>query len=247
MTVVVDIGNTRVKWARVRNGELTDFGHAAFAAEDPLEPLAAALAAPPDRIVASNVAGAELESGLKSLAQARGIDLTIISPARHKYGVRCGYEDPSRLGADRWVGVVAAHLLLAGPACIIDAGTTVTLDVVTGGEHLGGLIMAGPDLIAAALRVQTRGIGDTVPADAAASGRDLLGASTNSAVAHGAMLGIAAGIDRAIAEVAAALGEPLAVVLTGGGAVALEPWLKTEVSYRPHFILEGLARIAAES
>lgn len=248
MTLLVDIGNTQLKWARANNGQLTALGRAALTAEDPLEPLAAALVEPAGRIVAANVAGAEIESGLQALARARGAKLTVVRPAPLQHGVRCAYADPSRLGADRWVGVVAAHFLIAGSACVIDAGTTVTFDVVTGGgEHLGGLIMAGPKIAASALSRETRGIGATTPAQAAAVGLELLGANTNTAVAHGAMLEIAAGLDRAVAEIAAALGEPLTVVLTGGGAVALESWLKTEVSYRPHFILEGLAQIAAAS
>jgi type III pantothenate kinase len=247
MTVVVDIGNTFMKWARVGTGELTDIGRAALAMSNPLEPLAAALAAPAGRIVAANVAGVEIETSLRALAQARGADLTIVKPLPQQYGVRCAYDNPARLGADRWVGVIAAHLLIAGPACVVDAGTTVTLDAVTAGRHLGGLIMAGPMVVASALGRETRGIGATTQAQSAAAGLELLGADTNTAVAHGAMLGIAAALDRAIAEVAAALGQPLTVVLTGGGAIALEPWLKTAVSYRPHFILEGLAQIAAES
>ena len=75
----------------------------------------------------------------------------------------------------------------------------------------------------------------------------MLGASTNDAVAYGTMLAIAAGLDRAIAEIGTALGAPPTVVLTGGGAIGLESWLETPVSYRPRFVLEGLAYIATES
>jgi len=107
--------------------------------------------------------------------------------------------------------------------------------------------LAGPEIVAAALSRETRGIGDTEPARSAPTGLGVLGASTNDAVAYGTMLGIAAGLDRAIAEIGTALGAPPTVVLTGGGATGLESWLETPVSYRPRFVLEGLAYIATES
>jgi len=247
MIIVVDIGNTRIKWARAHENGLSDRGSALLAVQNPLAALGPALTQREGTIVASNVAGESVENDLLALARSHGMELTLIKPSAQQLGVRCAYADPARLGADRWVGVIAAHLLIAGPACVIDAGTTVTLDVVTAeGSHLGGLIMAGPTLIAETLGRATRGIGSTVPAEAEAEGLALLGTSTTAAVANGAMVGIAAGLDRAVAEVSDALGASMTVVLTGGGASTLKPWLKTAVSYRPDFMLEGLARIAAE-
>jgi type III pantothenate kinase len=249
MTIVVDIGNTRIKWARLGRGELEQMGDAVHTGctQEALGRFAAALPEPVGAVLVANVAGPDLELQLLELLRARGAEPTVVKPAVEAYGVRCAYDDPARLGADRWVTVIAAHLLLPGAACVVDAGTTVTLDAVTtDGRHLGGVIMAGPAMVAGVLGRETRGIGHTTVADGAVSGLALLGTGTNAAVAHGAMLGIAAGLDRAVAEVASALAEPVAVVLTGGAARALEPWLKTEVSYRPHFVLEGLARIAAE-
>jgi pantothenate kinase type III len=74
----------------------------------------------------------------------------------------------------------------------------------------------------------------------------LLGKSTDAAVGHGAMLGLAAALDRAAATVEAALGTPLTVFLTGGDAARLSGWLETEVELRADLVLEGLALFAAE-
>jgi len=249
MTVVVDIGNSRIKWARSSARGLGDVraGNLDKASATPLAALEDALGSGDVAgIVAANVAGNTIADALTALAARRGAVLTLVSPAASAFGVRCGYTNPARLGADRWVAVVAAHRLIAGAAAVIDAGTTVTLDVVTAtGEHLGGLIMPGPGLTALTLGTQTHGIGATTPAERHAHGVGLLGASTNDAVANGAMIALAAGLDRAIAEVAAELQDSLTVVLTGGLAGALEPWLESAVSLRPHFVLEGLAEIAA--
>lgn len=250
MIVVADIGNTRIKWARVERDALAQLGDAALAGggDAAVDALLGAIDEPGTGLVVANVAGPEIEATLRARAVARGMTITVVRPAAAAFGVRCAYPDPARLGADRWVAIVAAHLLVPGPACVIDAGTTVTLDAVTAdGAHLGGLIMAGPAMIARALERETRGIGRTSVAETATDGLAILGTTTNAAVAHGAMLGIAAGIDRAVAEVCTGLEAAPAVVLTGGGACALKPWLRTEVSYRPHFVLEGLARIAAQT
>lgn len=249
MNIVADIGNTQIKWARVARGQLEGTGQAVHAgAQDAALAAFGAALAGAARVVAVNVAGEGFAERLRALVAEQGADLTLVRPVAEQFGVRCAYGDPARLGADRWAGVIAAHHLIDGAACVIDAGTTVTLDAVArDGAHLGGLILAGPEIVADALSRQTRGIGNTVPASSAPAGLGLLGASTNDAVAHGAMLGIAAGLDRAIAEIGTALGERPTVVLTGGGAGVLEPWLETPVSYRPQFVLEGLAYIALES
>jgi len=250
MTIVVDIGNSQMKWARVVEDGLVDINQAVHAADGlrAHESFRAVLTQAPERVVVANVAGDAFLAQLRAEVVEHGGELVVVVASAAQYDVKCAYADPSRLGADRWVGVVAAHRLIAGPACIIDAGTTVTLDAVTrNGKHLGGLIMPGPKLAAAALSCETRGIGTTALAESAPSGLDLLGTSTNDAVAHGTMLGNAAAIDRATRAVAKAIGDRLTVVLTGGGAAALEPWLETEVSLRPHFILEGLAYIASAS
>ena len=72
--------------------------------------------------------------------------LIILTPTAEAFGVRCGYHDPSRLGADRWVSIIAAHLAAVRdasrrPACVINAGTALTLDAVDAeGHHAGGMM-----------------------------------------------------------------------------------------------------------
>ena len=87
--------------------------------------------------------------------------------------MKCAYADPSRLGIDRWIAVLAAYHLAPGGACVIDAGTAATFDAVDAhGRHLGGLIMPGPQLLAAALDRNTSNIGATLAARAVPSGLD---------------------------------------------------------------------------
>src|SRR5205823_3151263 len=145
------------------------------------------------------------------------------------------------------LAVLAAHALAAGAACVIDAGTAVTFDAVAGdGEHLGGLILPGARLLAAALDRSTSNIGATPVPVEAPKGVALLGRDTATAVGHGAMLAISGALDRAVRAVAAAVGAAPRVYLTGGDAVELGPWLETKVEARADLVLEGLALFAAE-
>lgn len=247
MTVLVDVGNTRLKWAVLESGALVRHGSAVHrgATDAALEAFAAALPAAP-RIIAANVAGEPMAARLRALAAARpGATLELVTTAKERFGVRCAYADPARLGVDRWVAVLAAFHLSRGAACVIDAGTAVTFDAVDAqGQHLGGLILPGARLAAAALDRSTSDIGRTAPPPEPAHGLALLGRNTDAAVGHGAWLGLAAALDRAARTVAESLGAAPRVFLTGGDAAALAGWLETNVELRADLVLEGLALFA---
>ena len=166
MILVVDIGNTRIKWACVSGRTLVDPGEAVHERipATALESLAEAAPGRPDRVVAVNVAGESFVAAFTDMVKRRW-DLSPSSPRRNMegHGVRCAYADPSRMGSDRWVALIAGFKFAAGAACVIDAGTAVTLDAVDSrGRHLGGLILAGSRVIATALDRQTSGIGETL-------------------------------------------------------------------------------------
>jgi type III pantothenate kinase len=247
MTVLVDVGNTRIKWATLAAGKLVrpgsavhrdslDAGVAALAAELPARP----------RIIAANVAGPRVAERLEALVAARsGSSLEFVATAAERFGVRCAYADPSRLGVDRWIAVLAAFHAARGAACAIDAGTAVTFDAVdAAGAHLGGLIFPSARLTAAALDRNTSNIGRTVAAPAVARGLELLGRNTDAAVGHAAWLALSAALDRAVATVERALGTRPVVYLTGGDAQALHGWLETRVELRADLVLEGLRLFA---
>lgn len=211
-----------------------------------MESLAKAAPGRPDRVVAVDVAGEDFVSAFTEMVKRRwGRVPEFVSTKHHGHGVRCAYADPSRMGSDRWVALIAGFRLAAGAACVIDAGTAVTLDAVDPrGRHLGGLILAGPKVIAAALDRQTSGIGETGGRSRPARGAAVLGTSTDEAVARGAMLGLAGALDRAVSAIAGELDEQPPVYLTGGDATRLSPWLETRCEHRPHLVLEGLGSIA---
>jgi len=246
----IDIGNTRIKWAVLEGGQLTQHGSAVH--RDPLDAalgaLDIALPAAVTRVLVANVAGERLAERLRARLAARaGLPIEFVVASAERFGVRCAYAEPTRLGVDRWLAVLAGYHAAAGAACVIDAGTAVTFDAVdAAGQHLGGLIFPGTRLLAAALDRNTSDIGATLPAGTAPVGLELLGTSTDTAVGHAAMLALAAALDRAVATVARALRAQPTVYLTGGDATTLRGWLETHVQVRADLVLEGLQLFAAE-
>lgn len=248
MITLVDVGNTRIKWALLEGGTIGHQGSAAHREwrEAALATFAAALPVGVTRIVAANVAGEGVATRLRDIAARAGAALELVAVTPERFGVRCAYAEPQRLGVDRWVAVIAAYQQAGGAACVVNAGTALTFDAVdASGAHLGGLIVPGARLLAATLDRNTSDIGATSASGAVPEGLGLLGRSTDAAVAHGAWLALAASVDRAYATVGKALGTPPALYLTGGDATTLEAWLESRAQLRADLVLEGLALFAA--
>ncbi len=248
MQALVDIGNTRIKWALYDGKRLGQHGNAVHrdVRDAALQTLARMLPRDVTRLVVANVAGDAMAEGLRAVIASRAA-IEFVATSAERFGVRCAYAEPQRLGVDRWLAVLSAYHRAAGAACVIDSGTAVTFDAVGGdGEHLGGLILPGARLLAAALDRNTSGIGATPAPAGTPKGLALLGRDTATAVGHGAMLAISAALDRAVRAVGAAVGTAPRVYLTGGDAVELGHWLETKVEARADLVLEGLALFAAE-
>jgi type III pantothenate kinase len=255
-TLLVDIGNTRIKWAPLvgrRVGRQRAAAHAGWTAQHFVRQLYGGR--PPQRVVVVSVARAPVERAFVAATHAAcGAGPEFVRSERSRCGVTNGYREVWRLGADRWVALIGARASLRRPraACVVDAGTAITLDLLDAdGRHRGGAIVPGPDLMVSSLLQDTGGIrrraGTT--AVAAAAARALFARATREAVAAGALHASAAAIDRACALGARALGarRALPLVLTGGAAAALRPLLATrQVQEVPDLVLRGLAAIVAE-
>jgi type III pantothenate kinase len=248
MIAVIDVGNTRLKWALLdgdRLGAVASIAHL-DGIDAALDSLITALPEGVNRALVANVAGNDFEARLADLLnEHRSIDVEFVATHARRFGIQCAYSDPERLGVDRWVAMIAARRIVTTGFCVIQAGTAVTFDAVdAAGQHLGGLIFAGPGLMADALNRSTGRIGATQPVLERPEGLALLGKSTHTAVGNGSMLAVAAALDRAIATITAHNGEPPVTLLTGGDAAALRPWLESDVRFSADLVLHGLAYIA---
>jgi type III pantothenate kinase len=245
-TLLVDIGNTRVKWAILRDARLGSMRAAAH--ENSGLALRALLRRAPrdvNRIVVVSVVDEALSRVLDAAARRR-FHLTpeYVRSTRRAHGVTNHYRDTWRLGADRWVSAVGAHELARGRTAVVaNVGTALTIDVITAaGSHRGGAIIPGPATMVASLLSGTHGIRRRAQGGRA-SLRSLFATDTASALAAGSVFATAAFIDRALLEAGRHGGRPL-FLLTGGGAAALKRYLKSPARVVPDLVLRGLAVFA---
>lgn len=243
--LLIDLGNSRIKWARWRDGRLGPArasGYASWTSED----FARRVFSPaPARAFVVSVAAAAVERRLAAAARrASGSAPRFIRTTRHAAGVTTRYSEPWRLGVDRFVGVIAAHRLAGSHAvCVVSAGTAVTIDLVDArGVHRGGVILPGADLMVRSLLTSTAGIERR--ARGGGSGGGLFARSTAAAIAEGARYALAAVIERAVAEARLRLAQTPILVLTGGALRELQPLLQRAYVHVPQLVLLGAALYA---
>jgi type III pantothenate kinase len=247
MILLIDIGNTRVKWALLRGVRLGRMRASVHGGKtQALESIVRRTPRGVSRVIAVNVGGARFERALKAAARARfGVKAEIVRSTRSACGVRNGYKETWRLGADRWVGVIGARALARARSSVVaNAGTALTLDAVSAsGRHVGGAIVPGTHTMIAALIRGTNGIGRRARG-LTGSRRQLFAADTASALAAGAQYAAAALIDRAVDEAAKTLRAQPLLILTGGAATVLRPLLRHKARLVPDLVLHGLATLA---
>jgi type III pantothenate kinase len=245
--LLVDIGNTRVKWARLVDGRMGRQHAAANAGWDAglyaRRVIGRGWAGGKGRIVVSSVAGNQVNQLLVAAARQAGAAAPeFVASERSAAGVTTEYLEPWRLGVDRFVGAIGAYHLASGqPVCVVNVGTAMTIDLVDGsGRHHGGAIVPGPALMVDSLLTQTNGIRRR--AMGGPSGvSSLFARTTRTAIGQGALYAAAAVIDRAIEEARSQLGSRPLVIMTGGGSAAIRPLIRNTSVSLPDLVLHGLA------
>lgn len=247
--LLVDVGNTRIKWAALdgeRMGRGRAAAHSAWGSATYLRRLFSS-GARPTRLWVTSVAGRRVNRALAAAARRAGVAVTFVSVPRSGGGVRVGYLEPWRLGSDRFAAAVGAHALFPrAPVCVVGVGTAMTLDLIgADGRHRGGAIIPAPALMVDTLFARTHGIQRRARGGRGGGGPGLFARSTRGGVVQGARYAAAALIDRAVEEARALLGgKRPRVVLTGGGAAAVRPLVKSPRVLVPDLVLQGLAVLA---
>jgi type III pantothenate kinase len=145
--LLLDVGNSRCKWALVQKGNWTHQGVVGNTEWLALQHAFAALP-PPSRILASNVAGETMAQRLRAICAIWTCSLEFVRVSAGQCGVRNGYQQPERLGSDRWAALIGAWRHVQGASLVVNCGTATTIDALsTQGEFLGGLILPGVSLM----------------------------------------------------------------------------------------------------
>lgn len=252
MILLIDAGNTSLKWGLLNGETLEPGGRMIHERQDVREVAAQAWGElpAPERVVIANVGGDRLAGSLRAwMKRTWRLIPEFLVAGESAAGVTNAYHQPERLGVDRWAALAAARHHTGGPACIVDCGTAITIDVLgPDGAHLGGLITPGLGLMRRSLSTGTRGIADVGEAPLMQDGQVcLLGRDTQGAVAGGTLYSAVALIDRVLADMREEAGDQFAALLTGGDAPTVLPLLAGPVRHLPELVLEGLAILARET
>jgi type III pantothenate kinase len=241
--LLVDIGNTRIKWSVLRGeklGRQKAMEHAGLTARDLERQLFATRGI--TRVVAASVASVRLNRLLAATCRRKtGLTCEFVASARNAAGLTTRYKQPWRLGVDRFMAVIAAyHIARARGACVVDVGTAMTVDLVDPlGVHLGGAIIPGPEMMVGSVLKNTAGIARR--ARGAVLSKGMFAQDTRAAIGQGARYAAAGVIDRAVAEAQRVLQRTPLVLLTGGAAVQIEPLLHCSYVSVPDLVLRGIA------
>lgn len=238
-TWLFDLGNSRLKFAPLlgdgRAGEVLAIAHDGSRFESGWE---AELPAACTRACVASVGPEPLFGRLHAALSAAGSRVERVRTQAECDGVRIAYDEPARLGVDRFLALLAAHARCDGAALVVGVGTALTIDLLAAdGRHLGGRIAPSPMLMREALHARATQLpvsggdyvafaGDT--ADALASG------------CEGAALAL---VERSLAEASARVGAEPSLLVHGGGAAALLPRLP-RACHAPVLVFDGLARWA---
>jgi len=233
MILEIDAGNTFIKWrvleqAGVRGRLLTrelseqsipENWHQTFS-----------------KIRVTSVAGKEINLQLISIFEAlKQVEPVFAKTVAKQSGLTNSYDDPQRMGVDRWLAMMAAFKKAGGACCVVDCGSAITVDHVDAdGQHLGGHIIPGLTLMQKGLLENTSEIlvDHSIKSFNPQPGRD-----TNSAVSNGIDFAFAALAEKIVADLNVEHGS---LYITGGDG---------ELFYKmagcgqlePDLVLDGLA------
>lgn len=238
--LAIDAGNSRIKWGLVEDGVWLQQSWVPTVRAGRLAAAWARLPAP-DAVVAANVAGERVARSLAVASRRFDRRIRFVRSAARQCGVKSSYDRPAQLGADRWAALIGAWHLYRGPCVVVNAGTTMTVDALTtDGVFLGGMIVAGADLMREALARNTAAL-------KLREGRfAFFPARTADAIASGAVNALAGAVERMLRYLREAGQSAPLVVLSGGAAAQLAPQLNGGVEVVDNLVLEGLLRIALE-
>ncbi|MBY0576862.1 MAG: type III pantothenate kinase, partial [Gallionellaceae bacterium] len=119
MKLLIDAGNTRIKWALVRDREWLQGGVLPTGQAAELPQCIGAIQGV-RQIWVSNVGGEEIARHIRRIGAA---PLHFIVAREMQCGVRNGYADPQQLGSDRWAALIAARHLAGGSCLVVTGGT----------------------------------------------------------------------------------------------------------------------------
>ena len=235
--LLLDAGNTRLKWAVVENGTWLAQGRAPYSDLSALSQVIEQHAA----CYIASVVRTQHEEQITKLLASYSISPIWLTTESTCLDVSNAYLNSRQLGVDRWMGLLAARQRSHAATLVVSVGTAMTVDALSAeGEFLGGLIVPGIVLMQRALQQGTEKVAE-VSGVCQAFPR-----TTADAVQSGIIAALCGAIQRQFEHLTVVAGKPPRVILTGGDAETVLPFLDLQVEVAPLLVLEGMERVTRE-
>ena len=248
--LLVDIGNTSIKWALNESGHLMDMLQLQYPEDvsDIFFIECLGKVNKPNKVFVTCVAGSEVwQAFTDAINTLWYINVERVISKSNGYGLINGYEKPAELGSDRWCALIGAYHEADSGVIVIDCGSAITIDIVNqSGEHLGGYILPGLTMMkknlglnTAQVKVNTSSLeGNTIsPAH-----------STSGCVAAGVNLAAVSTIEAVIKQQLTHRSDSnsrdLKCFITGGDADLVAEHMTTEIVNMENLVIRGLTFIA---
>jgi type III pantothenate kinase len=243
--LTIDSGNSFIKWGIHDGSKWLIQNKAATNDFSSLKAQWDNLPVQPVSIIISHVANQIVRDTLSDLLSVWSVSPHWVKALPFQCDVYNGYTDPSQLGCDRWMALIAARHLLQQSCLVINVGTAMTVDALSGsGQFLGGIIVPGPNLMLRSLKENTEQLDDNV-----GSYQDFP-SNTSNAIFSGVVQTALGSIERmrCLLSEQLELGQPLNnCIISGGGAHILMPYINFPIRIIDNIVLEGLVIVAAKS
>lgn len=241
MLLLIDAGNTRIKWAVQKTGQTAgDWLAAGSVAHADIATLREQWNAfSIERCLISNVAGQAIAGQLTQLVSSLDLPasgLQWFSSTLQCAGVHNGYRQPEQLGCDRFASLIGAHYLFPHKSLlVVTCGTATTIDALDAqGNFVGGMILPGLATMARSLAVNTAGL----PTVTEVKFADLFADNTQEAIISGCINAQVGAICRALEN----RNDPIVrCILSGGAAGFIAPHLPMTCEQIDNLVLVGLA------
>ena len=156
-------------------------------------------------------------------------------------GIAIDYPLPAQIGADRLANAVGVYERHGAPAIVIDFGTAVTFDVISGEPaYCGGVIAPGLGAMSGYLTRKTA----LLPEIELIEPDSAIGKSTVHAMQAGAVFGYRGLVKGILAEICSELPERPKIIATGGDAALISRGVDEIDCVDPDLTLDGLRCVA---
>ena len=236
--LLIDQGNTRLKWVLARDGEIDENSAGQGDLEALMQTCLRDASILPASVLISSVASKEEARVLAGFCESRrGLKAQLLESTEQRGGVQNAYREPRMLGVDRWLAIVGAVARHGKPVVIWDLGTATTLDAVDQtGQHLGGMIYPGPATMLDSLGSDTKlRVPPNLENSAVTPGR-----STNSCICNGVYAAQVGALNQFLRNISEEMGGTPMLVVTGGAASQILPLLDFQYIHDPWLVFRGM-------